>query len=385
MTAGALSAVFAGVRAGTSIVGEWKARRVVAGLALALCGAPAAAQRIPYQPVDAGDAVAMHAAPYIVYASLDASDAITWHGRTADAPRLIYAALPADERVAPTMLFEAVAPVEADEPGTPVAQDYRPHPAIWRIGDRDTTIWLFGTVHVLPPGFKWRDARIDGVAARARTLIVESIDSSAPASFRPGKAAKLPPLIERASPDHRDALKLQQTKMPEGAVKLMDQMPTWMAAIAIGFTREVHAGQASGGGADDALEQQFRAARKPVTAIEDGAAVMKALDAVPEAQQSKMLDQAIDAETQSDDRRFAAVHAWAKGDLPALTAELGKTGDPLAKPLMHDRNRAWADALARRLRRPGTVLFAAGAAHFIGPDSVIALLRKRGIRAVRLP
>ncbi|MDO7842548.1 TraB/GumN family protein [Sphingomonas immobilis] len=344
---------------------------------------PATAQRIAYQPTDPGETIALGAAPYIVYAVPDASEAITWRGQPAS-PRLIYAALPADERVAPTMLFDVVGS-EDEGPGTPVAQDYAPHPAIWRIGDKDTTIWLFGTVHVLPPGFVWRDARIDSVAKRARALIVESIDSSAPASFRPEKEAKLPPLVERASADHRDALRAQQAKMPAPAVALMDRMPTWMAAIAIGFTREVHAGQASAAGADDDLETRFRKAGKPVTAIEDGAAVMKALNATPEAQQREMLDQAIDAETQSDDARFAAVHAWAKGDLAALATELGRTADPLSKPLMHDRNRAWAAALATRLRRPGRVLFAAGAAHFVGPGSVIALLQKRGIRVVRLP
>jgi len=29
-------------------------------------------------------------------------------------------------------------------------------PAMWQVSDRDTSIYLFGTVHLLPPGTQWR-------------------------------------------------------------------------------------------------------------------------------------------------------------------------------------------------------------------------------------
>ena len=32
------------------------------------------------------------------------------------------------------------------------------HPALWRLQNRDSTIWLFGTIHALPPHFEWEDA-----------------------------------------------------------------------------------------------------------------------------------------------------------------------------------------------------------------------------------
>ena len=35
-----------------------------------------------------------------------------------------------------------------------------PGPALWRVGDADTTIYLFGTVHALPKGKPWFDGRI---------------------------------------------------------------------------------------------------------------------------------------------------------------------------------------------------------------------------------
>lgn len=271
-----------------------------------------------------------------------------------------------------------------------LSQNYRPHPAIWRIGDRDTTIYLFGTVHVLPPGFAWRDARIDAIVAKADTLIVEAVDEDAPSDFTDAhRGATLPPLSRRVSRDHRMALRRFLDALPPEATPVMDGMPTWIAAIAIGFTRDMQAGELPGPGADDWIEAQFRRARKPVVAIENGREVMRQVSAVPEREQRRMLDEALDAVTPTRAERRAPTHAWAKGEIgtgSALTATLsGPSGSKaLSGPLMTNRNRAWADALVRRLKVPGTALFAAGAGHFIGAGSVLALLRQRGVQVTRV-
>jgi uncharacterized protein YbaP (TraB family) len=271
-----------------------------------------------------------------------------------------------------------------------LSQNYRPHPAIWRIGDRDTTIYLFGTVHVLPPGFAWRDARIDAIVAKADTLIVEAVDEDAPSDFTEAhRGAALPPLSRRVSPDHRMALTRFLDSLPPEATPVMDGMPTWIAAIAVGFTRDMQAGELPGPGADDWIEAQFRRARKPVVAIENGREVMRRVSAVPEREQRRMLDEALDAPTPTRAERRAPTHAWAKGEIgtgSALTATLsGPSGSKaLSGPLMTDRNRAWTNALVRRLKVPGTALFAAGAGHFIGPDSVLELLRQRGVPVTRV-
>src|ERR1700709_809468 len=35
------------------------------------------------------------------------------------------------------------------------------HPAMWKLSDRDTTIYLFGTFHLLPQGQNWRTPAFD--------------------------------------------------------------------------------------------------------------------------------------------------------------------------------------------------------------------------------
>lgn len=341
------------------------------------------------------------ARPRIPYPALPHDERLSWHARPV--PHIAYAALPLDERLAPDDLSldsdetEAPTPAEAAAAETRLAelrpvQNYRPDPAIWRIRDHDTTIYLFGTIHVLPPGFKWRSAALDHVVASADTLMVESVDdrSAADAAGTTTAMRALPPIAARVSPSHRAALEHFTAGLPPPAVKLLDGLPTWIVALSVGFVREYRIGAVPGPGADDWLERQFHAAGKPVVPIEDGEKVMAAVNAMPEAEQRRMLDAALDAPQPTLNQLRAPAHAWARGDVgpgSALAVDLkGSSGtSALDGPLMNDRNRAWAAALAARLRQQhGTVLFAAGASHFIGDGSVIDLLRRQGIRVTRI-
>src|SRR4051812_19280614 len=42
------------------------------------------------------------------------------------------------------------------------------HPALWEVSDPDTTIYLFGTIHLLPPNSQWRTSRLDAAVANAQ-------------------------------------------------------------------------------------------------------------------------------------------------------------------------------------------------------------------------
>lgn len=302
-------------------------------------------------------------------------------------PRVAVLPLPLDDRIAPDdFALDDIAEPLDEAPG--LAQDYVPRPAIWRIGDRDTTIWLFGTVHVLPPGFRWRSPALEQVAARADTLLVESVDdgSGVDTLLAAGAPARrLPPLAQRVNPSHRAQLAALQGSLPAEAAAVLDTLPTWIAAVAVSSVREVRAGELPGPGADAWLEGRFRAAGKPVVAIEDGAGVLAQANAIPESEQRRMLDVALDAPAPDRAALRAPLHAWARGEVgpgSAITVDIGSSA--LGDALLDRRNAAWADSLQRRLALPGRVLFAAGASHFIGDRSVLALLERRGIRVTRV-
>ncbi len=49
------------------------------------------------------------------------------------------------------------------------------------------------------------------------------------------------------------------------------------------------------------------------------------------------------------------------------------------KALVVDRNRRWIKLILARLREPGESVMVVGVGHLVGPDSVPALLRARGV------
>lgn len=319
-----------------------------------------------------------------------------------EAPRIPYFAYPSDDRltlagrlVRPEAEIRQLALVRAEMARVATIQPYEPHPAIWKIGDADSTIYIFGTVHSLPPGFRWRNPGLESVIVRADSLLLESVDDDGDkVSFLDGlskeAAGSLPPLLDRVSHRYRAKLAQLQSLLPPDTIKEMDSEPTWLAAMGVGFVRDLMMGDLPGQGADDWLEQHFRATGRPVEAIENSHQVVANINSVPEMAQRMMLEAALAAPDRTHEELDAPAQAWAQGQVgPGSPLFIARTDlDPsgaLADPIVMERNAAWVAYLVDRLRRsPGTVLFAAGAGHFVGPGSVIDLLEKRGVRVERV-
>ena len=53
------------------------------------------------------------------------------------------------------------------------------HPAIWKMADDDTTVYLFGTVHILPETISWSTPEFESAFTSADTLVME-MDTESP-------------------------------------------------------------------------------------------------------------------------------------------------------------------------------------------------------------
>jgi uncharacterized protein YbaP (TraB family) len=63
----------------------------------------------------------------------------------------------------------------------------------------------------------------------------------------------------------------------------------------------------------------------------------------------------------------------------ALSREWDAGGAAVHEAVILSRNRAWAEQIEHRLEGSGRIFIAVGAAHLIGEDSVVDLLRARGV------
>ena len=110
------------------------------------------------------------------------------------------------------------------------------HPALWEVSDPDTTIYLFGTIHLLPDNVQWRTPKFDQAVTGSQQLVVETIvDDKNPAKLMSAMASLafangLPPLSQRMPPAKRPALDaaIKKSGFPPQA---FDRMKTWAAAF----------------------------------------------------------------------------------------------------------------------------------------------------------
>jgi hypothetical protein len=71
------------------------------------------------------------------------------------------------------LLLAACSPADEAASG-PAVYAGPPKPALWKIADADTTLYLFGTIHLLPPGLDWETPAFKQAFTDASTLYLEA-------------------------------------------------------------------------------------------------------------------------------------------------------------------------------------------------------------------
>ena len=264
-------------------------------------------------------------------------------------------------------------------------------PAMWKLADKDTTLYLFGTIHLLPEGKAWRTPAMESAMAGSQELVLEvaNVDdmmASAQAMAKMGLSPGLPPIAERVPESKRAALKamMAESGYPEA---VYDQLETWAASLSLLGVTFKRLGLDPSLGVERQIDKPFRAAGKTVTGLETVEQQMGYLDTLPEAAQRAMLLSVIEDSAETRAQFQAMLDAWSKGDLAGIARTFDdetQMSPELKAVLMSKRNAAWADWLERRMEKPGTVFVAVGAGHLAGEDSVQAMLRKKGLKAKRV-
>jgi len=257
-------------------------------------------------------------------------------------------------------------------------------PALWAVSDADTTIYLFGTIHLLPSDLKWRTPRLDQAMTSSQELVVETIiDDKNPTKLMSamasiGLATGLPPIAERVPPAKRAALKaaIKKSGVPEPAY---NAMKTWMAAFLLLSNQFRDLGLS--GGVEGVLRNDFIARNKPIGELESNLEQLSFFDRLPESAQRNLLEGALEEGT-SVKREFGGMlDAWSRGDVNGIarTFDHDLSGSPeMRDSLIRQRNSNWSKWIERRMTQPGEVMVAVGAGHLAGRHSVLEMLRKDG-------
>ena len=264
-------------------------------------------------------------------------------------------------------------------------------PALWTVKNAHTTIYLFGTLHMLPADTHWRYPALDSALNASGSLTIELTDTD-PTNMQ-GLVLEYGldpthPLSGQLTPAENTSLATAAAavEIPGGA-QALDIMRPWLAALTLAMAPLKQGGLDAEHGVDKLLQAQMTEAGKPVNGLETAVQQIGFLANLPAPLQLDFLRSTLHDVDKDSAELTALITVWKAGDTDAIARleddDIRKESPGLYKTLIVDRNKAWATKIAAMLQHPGTVFIAVGAAHLAGPDSVQAQLQQLGINSTR--
>lgn len=264
-------------------------------------------------------------------------------------------------------------------------------PAIWVVRDDDTTIYLFGTFHLLD-GRPWFNDEVKTAFDASNELVMEAII--------PDDLASLQPMIMRYAVDPQgrrlpDRLNAEQyaalgraltrAGLPANA---FDMFEPWFVSMTLATLAAQQLNVNAANGPETVLSRTAHERDMPIGELEGLEWQLRLFDAMPEDQQLTQLGETLGEIDGLAAMMAPMLDAWSRGDVEGLQRIIDAQGeeDPaLHRLLFTDRNATWVTWIRDRMARPGTVFLAVGAGHLAGGDSVLAGLAAQGLHAERVP
>lgn len=264
-------------------------------------------------------------------------------------------------------------------------------PAMWEVSDADSSVFLFGSVHILPPELAWRTPLFEERLAAADAVYFEADIGPLGVIATTFKVAGLMadsaanPWLQLLTDDERDKLgaALSANKMTFEQVAVM---PPWLVAISLQAQGLVEQGYKTDAGVDYVLQAELPKERKGY--FETAAQQIDLLAGGTLEEEIEMLMATVEPIEQMPEQLDTMVEAWAEGAIDASLAEMlsqdvGMT-DEYAEVLLYNRNRNWLPVIEDMLATNKQDFIVVGAAHLAGDGSVIDLLEKAGYTVSRI-
>lgn len=264
-------------------------------------------------------------------------------------------------------------------------------PALWAVKDADTTVYLFGTVHVLKPGLSWFDGAVQKAFDKSDELVLELVlpdDQSevAKATLPMAMDQSGKPLPQKLDPETLAAYQATLTGLGLPA-NAFDAFEPWFAGVTLSVLPLTKHGYDPNQGVEKQLTAKAKAGAKPVSGFETLTEQLGFFDTLPEVEQVSFLKSVVKDIDKLGPQLDKMVLLWGKGDPDGLAVTMNESMEAtpeLAKTLLFDRNARWADQIKTRMDKPGTVFVAVGAGHLAGEKSVQDYLAERGLKAQRI-
>lgn len=255
---------------------------------------------------------------------------------------------------------------------------------LWRISDGKNSAFVLGSIHYLrKENYPLSKAILDALEA-SNTLVLE-IDLNADggtvqrAILAKAAYADGSTLAQNVAPETYQLATQRATELGLD-MRILQPMKAWFVALNLVAIKLQSLGVDASAGVDRYLAARAKAAGKPTRGLETLEFQIGLLDQLSKTDQELMLRETV-RELDLLDKNFDdIVQSWKRGDAEALTALLlagMKEYPEIYQKVIVERNRRWVPEIEKFVQQGG-VMVTVGAAHLLGPDGVIEILKAKG-------
>lgn len=263
---------------------------------------------------------------------------------------------------------------------------------LWKVESGKGTVYILGSIHLLKKDSAPLKPVIDEAFDKAKRLVLE-VDIL---NEGPEKMQQL--ILQKGI--NLDGQTLQQKVSPETyelatawanelgiEIKAMNPFKPWVAAVTMLVMHLQKLGYDPNLGVDRQLAQRAKQANKPMAGLESAEFQVGIFDQLSPRLQELMLRQSLAEMEQLSKIVDEMVRAWRAGDVAAAERffmESMKDYPEIREKFIDERNRNWLPQIEKLLRIEEPALVVVGAAHLVGKNGVIELLKGRGYKLEQL-
>jgi len=267
-------------------------------------------------------------------------------------------------------------------------------PAMWRVADSDTEIFLFGTFHLITPGTEWTSDAMKAAMVGTGVTYFEA-DTSSPEGLQSIQQAVQqyglnPPGVTLSSTLGAERAAKFKSIADQYGVPMANLEPLrpWLASLSVTLVAYQQAGLDPNSGAEMILTGLAKEQGDEIRFLESGESQIIALASLDDNQDFSAFDDGIDQLGNLKEEILALQEAWRSGNVAVIeeqiVASIRDVSEPAFQALLVRRNENWVVQINDLMASDGQYFIAVGAGHLVGEESVVDMLRKQGFTVTRV-
>ena len=257
---------------------------------------------------------------------------------------------------------------------------------LWKVSSGERSLYLLGSIHFLKQELYPLNPAILAAFDISKKIVLEiDLNSLSPESMQKVTLSKAlltdgSTLPQKISAETYDIVKARLRELGMDAAMLGPMKP-WFVALTMMSLKLKQLGLDPNLGVDRHLANRAKASGKPTVGLETMEFQMSLLDELSPKEQELMLRETAREMELLEKNVHDIVASWSDGDagrLEQLMLAGMKEFPEIHRKILIDRNRRWLPAIDKLLQENSGAMVVVGAAHLVGTEGLVDLLKKQG-------